>query len=501
MTEQSRQEDLERRNQVLQSELDVAVTILQTIGVLVVVLDTEGCIVKFNSACERLTGYTYDEVKGKPLWDLFLFPEEQETVKAVFRQLRAGMFPNEHENYWRTKDGRRRMIAWSNTALVDDVGKVALIIGTGTDITERKKSEEALKASEKRFRLVLDATSDGMWDRCLITEETYYGANWASVLGYSEEDLNTGKISWQGLLHPEDKDDAVAAVQDHIKGRTSRYVKEFRLKNKSGNWQWILAKGKVVEWDDDGEPLRFVGTHTDITNRKLMEEALKKSSEQTKMFAYSVAHDLKNPAVSIYGLMNRFQRKYDEMTPEKRNTYCDRLMRDSEQIVSLVDKVNTYISSKENSLHIERVSLLEIVGIIYEEFSLQLNVRNAEWKVAKDLPEIRADRISLLRILRNLVDNALKYGGVQLTAIAIGHKETEKHHVISVWDNGVGLEKEESKSIFRAFKRKKTSVGICGTGLGLAIVKEIAEQHKGEVWVEHGLKKGIAFCFSISKFL
>ncbi|MCK5340987.1 MAG: sensor histidine kinase, partial [Desulfobulbaceae bacterium] len=109
--------------------------------------------------------------------------------------------------------------------------------------------------------------------------------------------------------------------------------------------------------------------------------------------------------------------------------------------------------------------------------------------------------ISLLRILRNLVDNALKYGGVQLTAIAIGHKETEKHHVISVWDNGVGLEKEESKSIFRAFKRKKTSVGICGTGLGLAIVKEIAEQHKGEVWVEHGLKKGIAFCFSISKFL
>ena len=105
----------------------------------------------------------------------------------------------------------------------------------------------------------------------------------------------------------------------------------------------------------------------------------------------------------------------------------------------------------------------------------------------------------MVRVLRNLIDNAIKYGGNKLSEITISCREDETAHIVSVRDDGVGLKKEESRGLFGAFKRKKTSIGICGTGLGLAIVKEIIEQHGGEVWTEHDSRPGIAFCFSVPK--
>lgn len=129
----------------LQRERDFTAAVLDTAGALVVVLDPQGRIVRLNRACENLTGYTFDEVKGQPFWDLFLIPEEIEAVKAVFRELQAGELPNKYENYWLTRDGERRLIAWSNTGLLDGTGSVEYIIGTGIDITERRRAEEALQ--------------------------------------------------------------------------------------------------------------------------------------------------------------------------------------------------------------------------------------------------------------------------------------------------------------------------------------------------------------------
>ena len=172
-----------------------------------------------------------------------------------------------------------------------------------------------------------------------------------------------------------------------------------------------------------------------------------------------------------------------------------------EQIAALAEKINTYISAKEVPLNIERVRLKEITTMIREEFSTQLNLRSIKLLGPESLPEIMADRISILRVIRNLVDNALKYGGNNLSEIEIGYKESHEFHILFVRDNGVGLKQEEFKDIFGLFKREKTSIGIKGTGLGLAIVKEIAEQHQGEVWAEHGPKKGIIFYISISKSL
>jgi PAS domain S-box-containing protein len=237
----------------------------------------------------------------------------------------------------------------------------------------------------------------------------------------------------------------------------------------------------------------------EIEVRRQAEEELKKSSERIKLFAYSVSHDLKSPAVGIYGLAKLLLKNYRNVLDERGKDFCDRILKASEQIAALVENINVFISTKEAPLTIERINLKEILQMTKEEISTQLNIRQIRWSEPEYLPEIKADRLSILRILRNLVDNALKYGGEDLSKIKVGYEESDESHILSVEDDGVGIEMEDSEKIFGAFERKKTSRGIQGTGLGLAIVKEIAEQHSGKVWVKPGPEKGTAFYISISK--
>lgn len=239
----------------------------------------------------------------------------------------------------------------------------------------------------------------------------------------------------------------------------------------------------------------------EVNERRLAEAALEKSSEKIKRFAYSVSHDLKNPAVGIHGLTKRLQKIYRGLLDEKGKRYCDQILKASEQIAALVEKINIYISTKETPFDIETVKLKEVLLMIREEFALQLNTREISWSEPDCLPEIRMDRLSILRILRNLVDNSLKYGGNKLSEIEFGYKESGEFHVLSIKDNGAGLKEKDFNKIFGLFTREATSQEVQGTGLGLAIVKEIAEQSKGNVWAEPGPKKGMTVFVSISKHL
>lgn len=147
----------------LQRERNFVSSVLETVGSLVVVLDRGGRIVRFNRACEQLTGYCFDEVRGQCIWDLLLLAEEVASVKAVFAELVAGHFPNDYENYWVASDGRRRLIAWSNTALLASDGTIEYVIGTGIDITERRQAEEALRESETKLQLIAAQLPAHVW--------------------------------------------------------------------------------------------------------------------------------------------------------------------------------------------------------------------------------------------------------------------------------------------------------------------------------------------------
>ena len=166
----------------------------------------------------------------------------------------------------------------------------------------------------------------------------------------------------------------------------------------------------------------------------------------------------------------------------------------------LVEQINIFISTKEAPLNIEKLSLNEILLLVREEFSTQLSLREIKWSEPDCFPEIEADRLCLIRAFRNLVDNAIKYGSETLSEIDIRYKESSGSHILSVKDNGIGLEDQDSnQDIFAPFIRKKTSRGVQGSGLGLNILKEIADKHGGEVWLEPGPERGVIFYISIPK--
>lgn len=133
----------------IRKERDFIAAVLETAGSLVVVLDTEGRIVRFNRACEKVSGYTAEEMMGRHVWDMLLIPEEIEPVKAVFENITTVQFPNQYENFWLTKDGARRLIAWSHSVLLDGEGAVEYVIGTGVDITEQREMQSQIQHQEK----------------------------------------------------------------------------------------------------------------------------------------------------------------------------------------------------------------------------------------------------------------------------------------------------------------------------------------------------------------
>ena len=240
---------------------------------------------------------------------------------------------------------------------------------------------------------------------------------------------------------------------------------------------------------------------TEIEERRRAEAALQAASEKLKFFAYSVAHDLKSPAIGIHGLTKRLSRHTREVLDDKGKLYCDQILRVSEHIAALVDKVNVYISAKEARLSIEKVNVGEILQMLKEEFSAQLSLRRIDWRVPETTVEVNADRLSLMRAFRNFVDNSLKYGGERLTRIAMSYEESEDFHIFSVSDDGKGLKAEDCEKIFGVFQRNETSRGVEGAGLGLTIVREIAARHGGSVWVEPRTRKGTTFYLSIARQL
>ena len=235
--------------------------------------------------------------------------------------------------------------------------------------------------------------------------------------------------------------------------------------------------------------------------KKQAEQALRDSSEKLKFFAYSVIHDLKSPAVGIYGLAKLLHKQFKDSLGEKGNNYLDHILRASEHVAGLIENINIYIASKESPLTIEEIKVKEILQIIRDEFSTRFTIQQIEWVEPKKIPQIKADRLSILRVFRNFVDNSLKHGGEDLSEISVGYEESEEFHILSVSDNGAGIEGEDYDQIFSMFRRDEGSRGIEGAGLGLTIAKELAERHGGTVWVEPRQDRGTTFHISLAKDL
>jgi signal transduction histidine kinase len=254
-------------------------------------------------------------------------------------------------------------------------------------------------------------------------------------------------------------------------------------------------------FDEQGNVTQMIEYSLDITDRKRLEKEIQDYADKIKRFAYSVSHDLENPLIAINGLTKLLHKHYRDRLNEKGRLFCDQITREAQHCLDLIEEINTYIRTKENPLKFETLNVKEILSQVREEFQTPLTNRQVQWSEPESIPVVKADRLSLLRVFRNYIDNALKYSGPDLSRITIGYQERQDRQIFSVEDDGVGISKDQGEKIFGTFERGDSSLGQEGTGLGLAIVREIALRHGGQAWAEPGPDRGVTFFISLAKNL
>ncbi len=245
--------------------------------------------------------------------------------------------------------------------------------------------------------------------------------------------------------------------------------------------------------------LSFARNRKRMDHRLAAEALLKEQSEKIQLFAYSVAHDLKNPVIAIESLARLLNRRQGADIDDKSRQFCAQIEQSAQQVSALIEQINAFISSKEQPLAREPLDLRDVCHIVHSENEQRLLQRQINWTEPTTPVLLEADRMVLLRVLRNLVDNALKYGGEELTTITISHHEGPRFHTLRVGNDGKPLAPEDCRLIFQRYKRTCADSKIEGTGLGLAIVRDLVGLHGGQVWVESDGIRGVLFSFTLAK--
>jgi two-component system cell cycle sensor histidine kinase/response regulator CckA len=236
-----------------------------------------GILLDVNQAAEELLGYNQVELVGEH--QSFIHPpEEVEDYRKKFKQSTSSPGMQFMEMEVVNKHGRRIPVEISSGGTLNLSGQ-KVHMGIFRNITERQNAEEALRLNEERMKLALDSVSDAVWDWRVDTGEVYFSSRWYTMLGYEPYEFTQEFETWRKLLHPEDLPWAEKEVAAHVESGDPFNI-EFRMCKKGGGWKWILGRGKVVERDDNGSAMRMLGTHMDITERKISEAALIESERK-----------------------------------------------------------------------------------------------------------------------------------------------------------------------------------------------------------------------------
>lgn len=241
----------------------------------------EGRLFRVNQKVCQILGYTPAELLTITLIDI-TYPEDREASQAYLASIISGEISTYSlEKRYFNKKGN---ILWAKLtiSLMETTGENQYLIVAIEDITGRKQAELALRESEERWQLALRGNNDGIWDWNLKTNECFYSNRWYEMLGYSEKEISKDIEEWRNRIHPEDINRVKVGITKHLKRQTPFYINEYRILCKNGNYKWILDRGQAL-WDEAEKPVRMVGSHTDITERKLAEEALRWQTKQEQL--------------------------------------------------------------------------------------------------------------------------------------------------------------------------------------------------------------------------
>ncbi|MCH7909010.1 MAG: PAS domain S-box protein, partial [Candidatus Hydrogenedentes bacterium] len=246
----------------------------------IVITDTDGDVEYVNYRFHEMTGYTLPEALAKDpsiVTSGSLSPEQCSSLMDILRSGRE--WQGEFEN--RRKNGDTFWESVRIAPLRDATGKITHHVWVKEDVSERKRSENALRESEDRYALAAHGSNDGLWDWDIRKNSIYYSSRWKAMLGYSEAEIGDSPNEWFNRIHRDDVDEVRHKIDLHLQGKTPLFKHEFRMLHCDGAYRWILSRGVSVK-TENGQAFRFAGSQTDVTDRKLVEE---------KLF-YDASHDL-----------------------------------------------------------------------------------------------------------------------------------------------------------------------------------------------------------------
>ena len=255
---------------IMQDKKQAASAFLESIPDTVGLIDTDENVLMINKAGAESLSRSIDEIIGKNAHEV-IFGDVYELRRSKWKEV----IQTGKTHYLEDERDGKSFETWFYP-IFDAKGKVVSVAVFAHDITNHKKTENALKQSEEKFRLAMEVTNDALWDWNMTTNEVYRNPRHATMLGYEPHELTASQDEWEKRIHPDDRQSVFQNLDDHIAGKRDSLEIEYRLRTKSGDYVWVLGRGKVVEYNDDGSPVRMIGTNIDITERRQNEEEIRK---------------------------------------------------------------------------------------------------------------------------------------------------------------------------------------------------------------------------------
>ena len=387
-------------------------------------------------------------------------------------------------------------------------GKQCLIVVN--DISGRKRAEDALRDLHWRLESIIEATRVGTWEWNVETGETVFNDEWAHIIGYTLDELAPISIkTWEEFAHPNDLKHSAELLKRHFEGELPYYDIECRMKHKDGYWVWVHDRGRVITRTASGKPLLMFGTHTDISERKRVQEELelknaqlvKLNAEKDKFFSI-IAHDLRSPFNGLLGLTEILTGGLHDMTMEQIHDMAMLIKSSASNLYSLLDNLLEWSSLQRGLITYIPTSFLLMPKISESMVLVTETANKKEIAISYDIPEdieVFADGNMLGSIIRNLVTNAVKFtpkgGNITVSARSLPDRFVE----ISVRDTGIGMNRKMIDNLFRldVNTNRKGTEDEFSTGLGLIICKDLVEKLGGKLRVESEVGTGSTFYFSI----
>ncbi len=477
--------DRKAMEEALRAERDKAQQYLNIAGVIMVVLNPDQTIALINKKGCGILGWAEAELVGANWFDRVVPEAERALVKDAFQNLMAGdVAPVEHyENSILTKNGDTRIIAWYNTILRDEKRRIIGTLSSGEDITERKKTEAALKESEERFSQIVNRAVVGVFRTAL--DGMALLANPAVMKMFDFDSVESFNAAGGVTNFYQNLEDRQRLFAEIMKGPV--YGMEIPFYRRDRSVMILSLSAKLVR-DDKGNPLFIEGTLEDVTRRQEAEQQLqhtmaelKRSNRELEEFASVASHDLQEPLRKILTFSDRIKSRSGAALDQESQDYFGRMQNAASRMQNLINDLLSYSRVTTQAKPFVSVNLDELAHDVLVDLELRIRPGLDRVDIA-DLPTIEADPGQIRQLLYNLISNALKFRRADQPALVKVEGGIDKDRcLIRVRDNGIGFDEKYRESIFGIFKRLHSRAEYEGTGVGLAICKKIVERHGGSI--------------------